>query len=182
MSRSLDGTVAIVTGAGRGIGRAEALRLAAEGASVVVNDVGGSLLGEGADDEPARRVADEIVAAGGRAVADTGDITEWTTGRRITGLVFATILFALKAGLSLGGALAGWLLSGYGYQPNVEQTPHALLGIRLTTSVYPAIFLAVVVGCLVFYKITKEMNIQIQNELAERRKRFAAVPVAATSR
>jgi Na+/melibiose symporter-like transporter len=114
--------------------------------------------------------------------ADVADYAEWTTGRRITGLVFATILFALKAGLSLGGAIAGWLLSGYGYQPNVEQTPHALLGIRLTTSVYPAIFLAVVVGCLVFYKITKEMNIQIQNELAERRERFAAVPVAAAAR
>jgi NAD(P)-dependent dehydrogenase (short-subunit alcohol dehydrogenase family) len=83
MTGSLDGAVAIVTGAGRGIGRAEALRLAAEGASVVVNDVGNSLVGEGSDEEPARIVADEIVAGGGHALADTGDITEWATGRRL---------------------------------------------------------------------------------------------------
>jgi NAD(P)-dependent dehydrogenase (short-subunit alcohol dehydrogenase family) len=83
VSGSLDGAVAIVTGAGRGIGRAEALRLAAEGARVVVNDFGGSLEGIGADDAPARVVAREIIDAGGRAIADTGDITHWATGRRL---------------------------------------------------------------------------------------------------
>jgi NAD(P)-dependent dehydrogenase (short-subunit alcohol dehydrogenase family) len=83
VTRSLDGAVAIVTGAGRGIGRAEALRLAADGACVVVNDSGSSLVGEGAEEDPARAVAAEIVAAGGRAIADTGDITEWETGRRL---------------------------------------------------------------------------------------------------
>jgi Na+/melibiose symporter-like transporter len=111
--------------------------------------------------------------------ADVADYAEWTTGRRITGVVFATILFALKAGLSLGGAIAGWLLSGYGYRANAVQTPEALLGIRMTVSVYPAIFLAIVVGCLFFYKINKQLNIQIQNELAERRQRYQEVPVAA---
>src|SRR4030095_9765299 len=77
--------------------------------------------------------------------ADVADYAEWTTGRRITGVVFATILFALKTGLSVGGALAGWLLSGYGYQANVIQSEEALLGIRLTASVYPALFLVIVV-------------------------------------
>ena len=48
--------------------------------------------------------------------ADVADYAEWKTGRRTTGVIFATILFALKTGLSLGGAIAGWLLSGYGYQ------------------------------------------------------------------
>jgi NAD(P)-dependent dehydrogenase (short-subunit alcohol dehydrogenase family) len=67
---SLDGKVAIVTGAGRGIGRAHALALGEVGAKVVVNDLGGSLAGEGADATPAQEVADEIVAAGGEAVAD----------------------------------------------------------------------------------------------------------------
>ncbi len=105
--------------------------------------------------------------------ADVADFAEWKTHRRITGIIFATILFALKTGLSLGGAVAGWLLSGYGYQANVEQTPHALLGIRMTASVYPAIALAVVVVCLLFYKITKQLNLQIQDELAERRKQYA---------
>jgi Na+/melibiose symporter-like transporter len=104
--------------------------------------------------------------------ADVADYAEWTTGRRTTGIIFATILFALKAGLSLGGAIAGWLLSGYGYQANVEQTPHALLGIRLSASVCPAIFLGIVVVCLLFYKISKQLNLQIQDELAARRKTY----------
>jgi Na+/melibiose symporter-like transporter len=111
--------------------------------------------------------------------ADVADYGEWTTGRRTTGVVFATILFALKAGLSLGGAIAGWLLSGYGYRANVEQTPEALLGIRLTVSVYPAGFLAIVIVCLLFYKISKGLNLQIQDELAARRSVLGAVPAGA---
>ncbi|HXY18365.1 MAG TPA: MFS transporter, partial [Gemmatimonadales bacterium] len=111
--------------------------------------------------------------------ADVADYAEWTTGRRITGIVYATILFALKAGLSLGGAIAGWLLSGYGYRANVAQTPHALLGIRLSASLYPALFLGVVVACMLFYKIGKELNLRIQDELAERRKGFAPGGAAA---
>ena len=65
-----DGKVAIVTGAGRGIGRAEALLLAAEGAAVVVNDLGGARTGEGTDQRPAQQVVDEIAAAGGQAVGE----------------------------------------------------------------------------------------------------------------
>jgi NAD(P)-dependent dehydrogenase (short-subunit alcohol dehydrogenase family) len=72
-----EGRVAIVTGAGRGIGREHALMLAAEGAKVVVNDLGGSARGEGADAGPAQQVVDEIVAAGGEAVANTDDISDW---------------------------------------------------------------------------------------------------------
>ncbi|WP_216216017.1 SDR family oxidoreductase [Amycolatopsis aidingensis] len=74
---ALDGRVAVVTGAGRGIGREHALLFAAEGASVVVNDLGGGNDGSGADAGPAREVADEIVAAGGRAVANTDNVAEW---------------------------------------------------------------------------------------------------------
>lgn len=104
--------------------------------------------------------------------ADVADYSEWKTGRRATGVVFATILFALKTGLSLGGAMAGWLLSGYGYQANTTQTVDALLGIRLTISVFPALFLVVVVICLVRYKIGKQLEGQIAAELEQRRRGF----------
>jgi NAD(P)-dependent dehydrogenase (short-subunit alcohol dehydrogenase family) len=75
--------VAIVTGAGRGIGRAIALLLAQEGARVVVNDVGASLEGAGADAGPAQSVVDEIAQAGGRAIANTLSITEPQNGDQI---------------------------------------------------------------------------------------------------
>jgi GPH family glycoside/pentoside/hexuronide:cation symporter len=105
--------------------------------------------------------------------ADVADYSEWKTGRRTTGVIFATILFGLKTGLSLGGFAAGWLLSGYGYKPNAVQTPEALQGIRMTISVYPAILFGIVIICLVCYKIGKRLNLQIQDELAERRTKFA---------
>ncbi len=73
-----DGQVAIVTGAGRGIGRAEALLLASEGARVVVNDLGGAATGEGSDTTPAQQVVDEIAAGGGEAVANYGSVSSWT--------------------------------------------------------------------------------------------------------
>ena len=84
----LAGKVAIVTGAGRGIGRAHALALAGAGAQVVVNDVGGSAGGEGADAEPARQVADEAEAAGGSALADATDISDWSEA---AGLIERTV-------------------------------------------------------------------------------------------
>jgi len=74
---SLEGKVAIVTGAGRGIGREHALALARAGASVVVNDRGGSLAGEGEDASPAQEVVNEIVAGGGQAVASYGDVSDF---------------------------------------------------------------------------------------------------------
>ena len=75
---ALDGKVAIVTGAARGIGRGEALLLAAEGARVVVNDVGGEWDGTGADTRPAQQVVDEIKAGGGDAVANYDDVASWS--------------------------------------------------------------------------------------------------------
>lgn len=75
---ALDGRVAVITGAGRGIGREHALLFAREGATVVVNDLGGNNAGEGADAGPAAEVAAQIVAAGGRAIANTDDVATWS--------------------------------------------------------------------------------------------------------
>jgi NAD(P)-dependent dehydrogenase (short-subunit alcohol dehydrogenase family) len=76
MSGILDGRIAIVTGAGRGLGRAYAKALAEHGAGVIVNDLGADVAGHGRDASVAEQVADEIRAAGGRAVADHGDVTD----------------------------------------------------------------------------------------------------------
>jgi NAD(P)-dependent dehydrogenase (short-subunit alcohol dehydrogenase family) len=84
------GRVAVVTGAGRGIGRAYALLLAARGAKVVVNDLGGSMEGTGTDTGPAQSVVAEIREAGGEAVADTHDVSTREGGAAIVATALET--------------------------------------------------------------------------------------------
>ncbi|MFV0525850.1 MAG: SDR family oxidoreductase [Acidimicrobiales bacterium] len=79
----LDGRIVIVTGAGRGVGREHALLMAAEGASVVVNDLGGEQDGTGRSSGPAQEVVDEITAAGGTAVANGDSVADWEGAQRI---------------------------------------------------------------------------------------------------
>jgi len=105
-------------------------------------------------------------------MADVADYSEWKNKRRATGIVFAAIVFGLKAGLGFGGAIAGYILSLYGYVPNVLQSVSALEGIKLTMSLFPAITFGLCAVTLFFYKIDKQQEIQITNELAERRKAF----------
>jgi len=107
-------------------------------------------------------------------MGDVADFGEWKTGRRATATVTAAVVFALWVGLALGGAIAGWLLSLYCYQPNAVQTGQALLGIRLIASVFSgAAFLAAAV-CLLFYGITMKLNLTISHDLSERRKGYSS--------
>jgi NAD(P)-dependent dehydrogenase (short-subunit alcohol dehydrogenase family) len=90
MAGLCENRVVVVTGAGRGLGREYALALAAEGAKVVVNDLGTGAAGQGADTSPAQLVTNEIIAAGGQAIANYSDITDFTAARDIVDLAVVT--------------------------------------------------------------------------------------------
>ena len=112
-------------------------------------------------------------------MGDVADYGEWKTGRRASGTVTSAVVFALWAGLALGGAIAGWLLSFYGFVSEAPvQSEHAQTGILLTASVYAGLAFFATAACLLFYPITRDMNKSIAGELAERRKGFAppAIP------
>jgi NAD(P)-dependent dehydrogenase (short-subunit alcohol dehydrogenase family) len=83
MTKLCEGRVAIITGAGRGIGREHALLLAHHGAKVVVNDLGGTMDGEGNDQGPAHDVVAEITASGGEAIANGDDVSDWDGAERL---------------------------------------------------------------------------------------------------
>ncbi len=104
-------------------------------------------------------------------IADVADHSEYVNGRRATGFVFAGIVFALKAGLGLGGAILGFVLSSFGYVSGggVRQSADTVSGIVLASSLIPAFTFFVGVAALFFYPISKKFNIEIQNELARRR-------------
>jgi len=90
MTGICEGRVAIVTGAGRGIGREHALMLAEQGAKVVVNDLGGNVDGTGGDVSPAQQVVDEIKAAGGEAIANGDDVSDWEGAQRLVNSAIET--------------------------------------------------------------------------------------------
>jgi NAD(P)-dependent dehydrogenase (short-subunit alcohol dehydrogenase family) len=87
---ALEGRVAVITGAGRGIGREHALLFAKEGAKVVVNDLGGSVEGTGSDVSAAQSVVNEIKEFGGEAVANTDNIADWEGGQRLINTAIET--------------------------------------------------------------------------------------------
>jgi Na+/melibiose symporter-like transporter len=108
-------------------------------------------------------------------MGDVADYGEWKTGRRATGTVTAGVVFALWAGLALGGAVAGWLLSAYDLVSEAAvQTARTQTGIVLTASIYASLFFFAAAICLFFYPLTREKNQSIANDLAERRKRAPA--------
>ena len=104
-------------------------------------------------------------------IADVADHMEYVSYRRATGFVFAGVVFALKAGLGVGGAILGFLLSGFGYESGagVAQSESAIMGIQLSSSLIPAATFFVGVIALLFYPITKQFNEKMQAELELRR-------------
>jgi GPH family glycoside/pentoside/hexuronide:cation symporter len=100
---------------------------------------------------------------------DAADHLEWTTGRRLTGLLMAASLFALKIGLAIGGWFVGGVLAYAGYVANQAQTGDALTAIRLLMSLYPAAFGAIGVVLMLFYPLTNRKMAEIEQGLAVRR-------------
>lgn len=101
--------------------------------------------------------------------ADSADYSEWKNGRRATGLVFSAASMSQKFGAAIGMALVGWILTLYGYKPNVEQTEAAQNGIRMMLSIYPAIGALLAAGFMYIYPLKEKVLEQIEKELAERR-------------
>lgn len=102
-------------------------------------------------------------------MGDVADHSEWVNHRRATGFVFAGIVFALKTGLGLGGAICGAIIDSFGFVANTVQSESAITGIKLTSGIIPAATFMVGVIALFFYPISKKKNEKIQAELAERR-------------
>jgi Na+/melibiose symporter-like transporter len=106
--------------------------------------------------------------------ADVADYSEWKTGRRFTGIVFATIGFALKSGLALGSSSFLWIMASlYAYDPRVAPGARTLEGFRACSGIAVAAFFLVCTVLLVMYPINKRMTQEMADELAERRRRFA---------
>jgi Na+/melibiose symporter-like transporter len=107
--------------------------------------------------------------------ADVADYSEWKTGRRFTGIVFATIGFALKSGLALGSSSFLWIMAGFfNYDPKQAPGLHTLEGFRVCSSLVVGGLFAACTGLLLAYKINKRMTIQMADELTERRRNVAA--------
>ncbi|MER2490553.1 MFS transporter [Catenovulum sediminis] len=101
--------------------------------------------------------------------ADIADYSEYTTGRRTTGLIFSSSSFAQKMGWTLGGALTGWTLAYFGYVANVEQTDVAKEGLRYMVSFLPAIGAMISALFMIFYRLTDDYMQQVNQELYARR-------------
>ena len=114
--------------------------------------------------------------------ADVADYSEWKTGRRFTGIVFATIGFALKAGLALGSSSFLWIMAGFfAYDTHNPGAPQSVQGYRFCAGIIVGILFAICTVLLALYKLNKGITIQMADELAERRQRFSKlVPAEGT--
>jgi GPH family glycoside/pentoside/hexuronide:cation symporter len=105
--------------------------------------------------------------------ADVADYSEWKTGRRFTGIVFATIVFALKAGLALGSASFLWIMGGlFAYDVKHPELPQAVYGFRVCSGLVIAVLFGICTLLLISYKLNKRLTLQMADELAVRRRSF----------
>ncbi|MGK0274651.1 MAG: NAD(P)-dependent dehydrogenase (short-subunit alcohol dehydrogenase family) [Ilumatobacter sp.] len=132
MARLCEGKIAIVTGAGRGIGREHALSLARHGAKVVVNDLGGERDGTGTDVSPAQQVVDEIVAGGGEAIANGDNVADWDGAKRMVDMAIETF-GGLDAIVNNAGILRDRMLANM-----TEQEWDAVINVHLKGTFAPA--------------------------------------------
>lgn len=103
-------------------------------------------------------------------IADVADFSEWKTNRRATAIIFSAMMVGLKGGLSIGSALLTGILGNYGYNADLAvQSESAIIGSKLLVSIYPAIPFLIGTGLLFFYEINKKLEVQIENDLKERR-------------
>ncbi|MCF8204999.1 MAG: MFS transporter [Methylotenera sp.] len=112
--------------------------------------------------------------------ADAADYSEWQTGRRFTGMVFATIGFSLKSGLALGSACFLWVLAGFfGYDTQQPGAPEAIAGYRFMSSFGVGALFAACTLCMLVCKLDKRTTLQMADELTTRRLKAGTAPVAA---
>ena len=127
------------------------------------------------DDSRSRSVYAPTIPLIWAIYADVADYSEWKTGRRFTGIVFATIGFALKSGLALGSSSFLWIMAGFfNYDTKLPDAPEAVQGFRVCSGIVVGMLFAVCTVLLVIYKLNKRLTIQMADELAERRKKFAS--------
>lgn len=108
-------------------------------------------------------------------IADVADYSEWKNNRRATAIIFSAMMVGLKVGLSIGSSLVALIIGKYGYistegSVNVIQPETVAAGAKMLVSVFPSIPFFIACGLLLFYKINKKMEVQIEKDLAERRK------------
>jgi Na+/melibiose symporter-like transporter len=109
-------------------------------------------------------------------IADVADYSEWKNNRRATAIIFSAMMVGLKVGLSIGSSLVAFIIGKYGYissegTENIIQPETVAAGAKMLVSIFPAITFFTACGLLFFYKIDKKMEIQIEKDLAERRKK-----------
>jgi GPH family glycoside/pentoside/hexuronide:cation symporter len=111
--------------------------------------------------------------------ADASDYSEWKTGRRSTGLVFAASSFAQKMGWTVGGTVTGWILHAFGYEAGVAQSAVSLTGLKLLVSFIPAVGSVIATLLPLLYSLDDQRMKQIEKELAARRAAGETAPAQA---